>query len=265
MDVIPIVDGYRVSSGVSRAPVGGPQMRQKLQHYLLGKNYSLTTFLDSFVVRTAIESLAYMSRNFDRELGKFLFYFKEPCFSNLNVCMFLERYHKKPEKIDCILELSKSTKLEIGSERFESVEGLFKPELWGLDQAGVHVLVHKAIRECSMDVRKEITQSIFLAGGLSMIPGLRERMELELEKLSPATKPRYKYMNLHLPMLCGEPPPSHFFILLLFLLGFMRHLTDIMLLTLEPLFMQIQQLSNKPNSLETNGLEPVTDCHSHGI
>jgi len=169
MDIIPIVDGYKVSAGVSRSPVGGPQMRQKLQHYLLGKNYSLTTFVDSFVVRTAIESLSYMSRNFDREL---------------------ERYQRKPEKIDCILELSKNTKLEMGSERFEAVEGLFKPELWGLDQAGVHVLVHKAIRECSMDVRKEITQSIFLAGGLSMIPGFRERLELELEKLSPATKPR---------------------------------------------------------------------------
>lgn len=144
-------------------------MRQKLQHYLLGRNYSLTTFVDSYVVRSAIENLSYMSRNFDREL---------------------ERYRKKPEKIDCILELGKSSKLEMGSERFESVEGLFKPELWGLDQAGVHVLVHKAIRECSMDVRKEITQSIFLAGGLSLIPGLRERLELELEKLSPATKPR---------------------------------------------------------------------------
>jgi len=169
MDIVPIVDGYKVSAGVSRSPVGGPQMRQKLQHYLLGKNYSLTTFVDSFVVRTAIESLAYMSRNFDREL---------------------ERYQRKPEKIDCVLELSKTNKLEMGSERFEAVEGLFKPELWGLDQAGVHVLVHKAIRECSMDVRKEITQSIFLAGGLSMIPGFRERLELELEKLSPATKPR---------------------------------------------------------------------------
>ena len=169
MDVIPIVDGYRVSAGVSRSPVGGPQMRHKLQQYLLGKNYSLTSFVDSLVVRTAIESLSYMSRNFDREL---------------------ERYHKKPEKIDCILELSKSTKVEMGSESFAAVEGLFKPELWGLDQAGVHVLVHKAIRECSMDVRKEITQSIFLSGGLSQIPGLRERLELELEKLSPATKPR---------------------------------------------------------------------------
>ena len=83
MDVIPIVDGYRVSAGVSRAPVGGPQMRQKLQHYLLGRNYSLTTFVDSFVVRSVIENLSYMSRNFDREL---------------------ERYRRKPEKIDCVLD-----------------------------------------------------------------------------------------------------------------------------------------------------------------
>ena len=169
MDVIPIVDGYRVSAGVSRAPVGGPQMRQKLQHYLLGRNYSLTTFVDSFVVRSVIENLSYMSRNFDREL---------------------ERYRRKPEKIDCVLELNAKTKLEMGSERFEAVEGLFKPELWGLDQAGIHVLVHKGIRECSMDVRREMTQSIFLAGGLSQIPGIRERLELELEKLSPANKPR---------------------------------------------------------------------------
>ncbi len=169
MDVIPIVDGYRVSAGVSRSPVGGPQMRQKLQHYLLGRNYSLTTFVDNFAVRLALEQLSYLSRNFDREL---------------------ERYRKRPEKIDSSIELGKKSHLEMGPERFEAVEGLFKPELWGLDQAGVHVLVHKAIRECSMDVRKEVTQSIFLSGGLSLIPGIRERIELELEKLSPATKPR---------------------------------------------------------------------------
>ena len=81
MDIIPIVDGYKVSAGVSRSPVGGPQMRQKLQHYLLGKNYSLTTFVDSFVVRTAIESLSYMSRNFDRELERYQRYFN---FSYVN-------------------------------------------------------------------------------------------------------------------------------------------------------------------------------------
>ena len=74
-------------------------------------------------------------------------------------------------------------------ERFEISEGIFKPEVWGLDQAGVHVLVKKAIAECSLDVRREVTQSIFLSGGLTMLPGFKERLEAELEKLLPA-KPR---------------------------------------------------------------------------
>ena len=74
-------------------------------------------------------------------------------------------------------------------ERFEISEGIFKPEVWGLDQAGVHVLVKKAIAECSLDVRREVTQSIFLSGGLTMLPGFKQRLEAELEKLLPA-RPR---------------------------------------------------------------------------
>merc|ERR1712080_594799 len=67
--------------------------------------------------------------------------------------------------------------------------GIFKPEVWGLDQAGVHGLVKKAIAECSLDVRREVTQSIFLSGGLTMLPGFKQRLEAELEKLLPA-RPR---------------------------------------------------------------------------
>ena len=173
MDVVPIVDGYKVSAGVSRSAVGGLEMRNKLQHYLLGRNYSLTTFIDGYITRYAIENLSYMARNFDREL---------------------QRCQRNPEKITRELSIKgcpsiESGILEMGSERFEASEGLFKPELWGLDQAGVHVLVHKAIRECGVDMRKEMTQNIFLAGGLTLIPGFRERLELEVERLNPSIKP----------------------------------------------------------------------------
>ena len=34
MDVVPIVDGLRVSAGVSRSAVGGFELRSKLSHYL---------------------------------------------------------------------------------------------------------------------------------------------------------------------------------------------------------------------------------------
>ena len=188
MDVVPIVDGYKVQSGISRSVVGGAEMRSKMQHYLLGRNYSLTSFIDGFITRFALEESAYMSRHFDREL---------------------DAYHQDPAKIDRTVVVASDDspdapvkRMEVGSERFEACEGLFKPELWGLDQAGVHVLVHKAIKECSMDARKEVTQSIFLAGGLTLIPGLRERLEAEVEKLTPV-KPRvhaspYRYHAAYL-------------------------------------------------------------------
>ena len=188
MDVIPIMDGYKVQAGVSTSPVGGKELRSKLQHYLLGRNYSLTSFIESFITRYAIEKLTYMSKNFDKEL---------------------DRYREDHAKIDRVIQIAHPDSpnaplksLEMGSERFEACEGLFKPELWGLDQAGIHVLVHKAIKECSMDVRKEMTQSIFLAGGLTLIPGFRARLESELEKLTPV-KPRvhaspYRYHAAYL-------------------------------------------------------------------
>ena len=113
MDVVPVVDGYKVSSGVSRSSVGGSEMRAKLQHHLQGRNYSLGSFVDSYLLRYAIESSAYMSRNFDKEL---------------------ERYRQNPSKIDQNVDVSANVTMELGSERFEACEGLFKPELWGLDQ-----------------------------------------------------------------------------------------------------------------------------------
>ncbi len=174
MDVVPIVDGYKVQAGVSRSPVGGSHLRSKLRHYLQGRNYSLNSFTDDYVTRLAVERLSYMSKNFDKEL---------------------DAYAADPKSVDDCIEVAPVDadtsesgvdvrKVELGSERFEACEGLFKPELWGLDQAGVHVLVHKAIRECGVDARREVTRSIFLAGGLTLIPGLRERLEAEVTRLT---------------------------------------------------------------------------------
>ena len=71
------------------------------------------------------------------------------------------------------------------STRFKAVEGLFNPEIWGLDGQGIHKLIQKAIQSSSMDLRREMARSVFLCGGMSRIPGLKERIEKELKKLFP--------------------------------------------------------------------------------
>jgi actin-related protein len=37
-----------------------------------------------------------------------------------------------------------------------------------------------------MDLRKEMAQSIYLSGGMSRIPGIKQRLEKELKKLFPS-------------------------------------------------------------------------------
>ena len=165
--VVPIVAGYKVQSGISRTAVGGVELVSHMKHALLGLNYSLTSQLDAYVVRHVVEKLCYIPKNFHVELDKLK---AEPGLVDKSVS---------------VTEGDNSSKITIGVDRFETTEGLFKPELWGLDQAGIHVLVKKAIAECSLDARKEVTRSIFLSGGLTMIPGFNHRLETELEKLLP--------------------------------------------------------------------------------
>ena len=142
-----------------------------LRHALLGRNYSLTSTLDSYIVYKVVERLCYIANNYDNEVDK------------------IRRGEEEAEKVLTIGDEAPITTIKLGTERFEVTEGLFKPECWGLDQAGVHVLVKKAITECSLDVRREMTQSIFLSGGLTLLPGFSNRLETELEKLVPV-KPK---------------------------------------------------------------------------
>lgn len=71
--------------------------------------------------------------------------------------------------------------------RFQVPEGLFTPEKWGIDNPGLHKLVHHAIQECGVDLRREMCRSIYLSGGLTLLPGFAERLESEIDKLTPYT------------------------------------------------------------------------------
>ena len=53
-----------------------------------------------------------------------------------------------------IVMLSRNVKTDVG--RFQCPEGLFDPELWGMDNDSVQQLVQKAVQACPMDTRREM-------------------------------------------------------------------------------------------------------------
>ncbi|CAL1276370.1 unnamed protein product [Larinioides sclopetarius] len=173
LDVIPIIEGYIVESGVTRLPYGGQRMIHHLKHTLAEKNISLVSDVETYLARYVLEQLCYVAEDYNEEL---------------------QRFHTNPDDFEMSISTSHFFEDEclwneiiLDMGRFHVPEGLFIPEKWGLDNPGLHKLVHHAIQECGVDLRREMTRSIYVSGGLTLLPGFVERLENEVDKLTPNT------------------------------------------------------------------------------
>lgn len=193
-DVVPIMDGYIVEGGLSRVPYGGEEMQGHVRRFLLQRAppVSLGTVAEALLPRLALERLCFVSPSYRADL---------------------KRAQRDPTELAASVSVSEFfsggkeptiESLTLDAGRFQAPEGLFHPQAWGLDHPGVHRMVYKAIQECSMDARKTMARSVFLAGGLTMLPGFAERLREELAALlPPAVQPKvhaspYRYHAAYL-------------------------------------------------------------------
>lgn len=69
--------------------------------------------------------------------------------------------------------------------RFKAGEGLFRTELMGVDSPTLPKLIKQAILRCSMDMRREMWQSVYLGGGTTLLPSFANRLHAELTAIAP--------------------------------------------------------------------------------
>ncbi|MFX1394644.1 MAG: hypothetical protein ACFFAH_13875 [Promethearchaeota archaeon] len=74
------------------------------------------------------------------------------------------------------------TSLKIDEERFMLSEPLFNPRLMHIDYFGLDEAIAKVIKSWERENWEELLPNIILSGGGSLIPGLKERLKLELTK-----------------------------------------------------------------------------------
>lgn len=169
IDIVPICNGIPFQNGVTNLAYGGSCMSEFLNFYISRGHVSYVNDIEQFFVRYVKEKSCYTALNYDAEMNK---------YPN-----DMKKYHLEMKG-----RSNEFKKIEFPeSARFKAVEGLFNPEIWGLDGQGLHKLIHKAIQSSSMDLRREMARNIYLCGGMSQIPGLKERLEVELKKLLPVT------------------------------------------------------------------------------
>ena len=75
------------------------------------------------------------------------------------------------------------------------MEILFEPQKYGYNGPSLQQLIYNSIMECDMDHRIHLQYNIFLTGGTATVPGICERLRLELAKLFPPRKARFHVIS----------------------------------------------------------------------
>ncbi|EPX70786.1 SWI/SNF and RSC complex subunit Arp42 [Schizosaccharomyces octosporus yFS286] len=99
-------------------------------------------------------------------------------------------------------EFPDGSNYQFGIDRFRVGEVLFNPSFAFRDNLPentvpenaieLHNLVYQSILACESEIRSQLFSNIILTGGTSLIPGLTERLQFELQRLAPGNR-----VNVH--------------------------------------------------------------------
>jgi actin-like protein 6A len=207
---VPVYDGYVLNSALQKTKVSGSSMDLafgKIYEQGIGfpsqhaAAFKSTKILPRFTVKRKISGdskRTFEILNFPHTSPSYYDFMKNEVLRDIKESV--ARVSDEPFDTDANAniptlpyELPDGTMLQIGTPRFTVPETLFQPSpLLGISPEddfdrysfrGVHHLIQESISRTEHDLRRELYQNIVVTGGLSVLPGLSERLARELENL----------------------------------------------------------------------------------
>lgn len=163
--IVPVDEDHPLPQAIERVDLAGRDVTDYLSRRMLveqGINFTGASQMER--LRDIKEKLCYVARDFEEE---------NPNRGNT-------------QNIIKTYELPDGQEVEVCDERFWAPEILFKPELDGRTEEGIHQKVFSSIMKCDADFRKYLCRNVVLSGGTTMCPGIAERLDKELRQLLPS-------------------------------------------------------------------------------
>ncbi|XP_052283896.1 uncharacterized protein LOC127880612 isoform X2 [Dreissena polymorpha] len=171
LEILPIYEGVLIEGGVSRQAYGGTKIQDSLHISLLENRYKFSTPVEKLLVKYICEQACYVSGDYNQA--------KTECDGDPTP------FRRQVDLTEFDLPEGAHSLVELDYACFKSPEGFFNTELWEMDYKNLQRQVFNAIQQCPMDSRKHMYRSVYLSGGVTMIPGFAERLQEELHKLAP--------------------------------------------------------------------------------
>mmetsp|Transcript_7690 Transcript_7690/g.18891 ORF Transcript_7690/g.18891 Transcript_7690/m.18891 type:complete len:469 (-) Transcript_7690:552-1958(-) len=200
-------DGYLLEKSVSRSRVGGNLLNECMQRCVESKAIKIRPRYTFKRVESKQNKGTFEVKELEDYKGAtketYQRWSVEQIVSDLkeSVCRVSETTFNEEEHANIptiTYELPDGAEIHIGSDRFKVPEVLFNPALVStfpdaqsisnmgvLPLQSVTSLVMESIAKVDVDMRKELYNGIILAGGGSMLPNVRERLEREVLEQAP--------------------------------------------------------------------------------
>lgn len=202
--VAAVHDGYALQKAVTRSPLGGDAITDVILKHLEKKKKTPVKPRYEFkrTARADGETFDVTDVKCPDVAASYRLFKQREIAADLKetVCRLSDSAYSDAENQNMPsmqYELPDGNVIDVGVERYKIPELLFQPDLingFGLgadapsavkDAKGLSQLVLDNINRCDVDVRKDLFGGMLLAGGGSLFPQLRERLEAELHDAAP--------------------------------------------------------------------------------
>ena len=152
--ITPVYDSFVLPVGLNRINIGGSDVTKHLKRLMFERGYNFTSQLDTHYLNTVKEGQAYVAMDYKGEL-------------------------ESPDEVVAV-DLPDGQTINVGRERFRCAEILFDSTILQSELPSMSAAVTTAIKRCAIDVRRDLSSSIVLSGGNTLLTGFGARLRSEV-------------------------------------------------------------------------------------
>lgn len=169
--VMSVIDGCAVEGSGFQLPLGGGTVTENLKRFSTEKGIRYFSDTEAYIMRYVKEEIGYVSQDID---------------TDLRMCRECPAQYTRGVNMDNFYLPDHRKLISLDSSLFQASEGHFNSTVWGNDVPSLHKLVWQSLQASPIDERRDLANHIYLSGAGTLLVGLPERLEKELNKLVPS-------------------------------------------------------------------------------